>query len=502
MPFRGRVAYPSYVDESLFGHPHEAAASRLRTNAAAERKQVSLLSSQELGHIATRASRQQATDERQAEKKRLHELSNSRKAKWPNTLEAARASKERAREEKLEAEEAMRVEIDREEEALAAEKRRLAIEQANKMLYDNTDRVKALHSKMMLTDVLQEREQQLKMKSLRQAREVATEEKWYNTQQEAIRKMDAEEDAREAEDRAKKAEVARIRAQQIGLQRERQEAKNREHAAEADMMRSALASDMEAERRRRNEDAANAAQMRAEFVEANRYLQQQKEEEAQILSAEEERMYQYALRKEHDLLERRTREEDRFNARQTWRQQLIDKQIAKLTDLNVANNARLEAQAVEVQKKAMDARAKVDEKRKDDLLIAHMSRQQQMRWKAERKAQEEADAKHYASAQQALNAQLREEEAQNIRATFERNKANDSFLFKQMAQKRDLMEDEKQEDLLQAEMSAQWQGDDDAIFGQYAQLCLDEYVAAGKNPRPIQLQLEKSARGPKITAGM
>lgn len=93
MPFRGRVAYPSYVDESLFGNPNETAANRLRTNAAAERKRVSVLSTQELGHIATRASKQQQIDDRQAEKKRLHALSNARKAKWPNTLEAARASK-------------------------------------------------------------------------------------------------------------------------------------------------------------------------------------------------------------------------------------------------------------------------------------------------------------------------------------------------------------------------------------------------------------------------
>ena len=44
-----------------------------------------------------------------------------------------------------------------EEEALQGEKRRLAIERANKMLYDSTDRVKALHSKLLMTDVLQER---------------------------------------------------------------------------------------------------------------------------------------------------------------------------------------------------------------------------------------------------------------------------------------------------------------------------------------------------------
>merc|ERR1719310_2545613 len=81
-----------------------------------------------------------APSAKQLDRERLHALSNARKSKWPNTIEE------------------LRVEIDREEEALQAEKRRLAIERANKMLYDSTDRVKSLHSKLMLADVMEERE--------------------------------------------------------------------------------------------------------------------------------------------------------------------------------------------------------------------------------------------------------------------------------------------------------------------------------------------------------
>ena len=94
---------------------------------------------------------------KEADRTRLHELSNSRKAKWPNTIEALREKKDKMKQDKLDAEEKLRVEIDREEAALQAEKRRFAIERANKMLYDSTDRVKSLHSKLMLADVMEER---------------------------------------------------------------------------------------------------------------------------------------------------------------------------------------------------------------------------------------------------------------------------------------------------------------------------------------------------------
>ena len=98
-------------------------------------------------------------------------------------------------------------------------------------------------------------------------------------------------------------------------------------------------------------------------------------------------LIRYALTKEKDLLERRDREEKRFRERQAQRQKMIDIQIGKLTDLNKATNQRLEKQAAEVQAKAMAAREKLDEQKKTELLVMHMSRQQQMRWKKEKKAQ-------------------------------------------------------------------------------------------------------------------
>ena len=190
-PFRGRVAYASYVDESLFGNPHEHAvrAAKSKSNLGS----LSVVGSNELANISFRArATGNEKNSRQLERERLHELSNSRKAKWPNTIEANRERKDRARQEKLEAEEKLRQEIDREEAALQAEKRRLAIERANKMLYDSTDRVKALHSKLMLADVMQERGLQLDLKATLRHKEVAEEEHWYQKQQEAIRRMDAE----------------------------------------------------------------------------------------------------------------------------------------------------------------------------------------------------------------------------------------------------------------------------------------------------------------------
>lgn len=45
------------------------------------------------------------------------------------------------------------IQADRQEALVKAEQRRMAVERANKMLFDDTDDVRALHSKLLLSEV-------------------------------------------------------------------------------------------------------------------------------------------------------------------------------------------------------------------------------------------------------------------------------------------------------------------------------------------------------------
>merc|ERR1712100_673155 len=129
--------------------------------------------------------------------------------------------------------------------------------------------------------------------------------------------------------------------------------------------------DAEAERMARMAEIEREKHGKAELVEANMFLLRKRAEERHMQEMEEARMLDYAKQKESDLLERRDREELRFRERQAQRQKMIDAQVAKLTDLNAAQNMRLEKQAQEVQAKAMEARAKMDEQKQNELLAMH-----------------------------------------------------------------------------------------------------------------------------------
>ena len=54
MPFRGRIAYPSYVDESLFGNPHEATV-RMARSMPKEMKETVLVTAAELQGMQVRS---------------------------------------------------------------------------------------------------------------------------------------------------------------------------------------------------------------------------------------------------------------------------------------------------------------------------------------------------------------------------------------------------------------------------------------------------------------
>jgi hypothetical protein len=79
-------------------------------------------------------------------------------SKWPNTIQAQRERKEAERIKKLEDDEIERRKIDAQEEAYQQSLRQAQIDKANKMFHDNQDKVKALHSKMLLCDVHDEQE--------------------------------------------------------------------------------------------------------------------------------------------------------------------------------------------------------------------------------------------------------------------------------------------------------------------------------------------------------
>lgn len=76
--------------------------------------------------------------------------------------------------------------LDRQEAEIRAEQRRIQIERANKILFDETDRVKGFHSKMLLSDVMHENEQLKEIKRQIEVLKRAQEQAFVEQQRQAL----------------------------------------------------------------------------------------------------------------------------------------------------------------------------------------------------------------------------------------------------------------------------------------------------------------------------
>merc|ERR1719387_849153 len=140
------------------------------------------------GQTATVANLQQATDARKRAMD-LHVKSQARAKTWNNTLEGSRRKKAEDKRKKMDMEELERQKIDAEEAKIQLDQRKSTIDRANKLLYDESDRMKSFHSKMMMCDVLAEREAQLGLKDELSKLEHIREDRFLEMEKQNYRKM-------------------------------------------------------------------------------------------------------------------------------------------------------------------------------------------------------------------------------------------------------------------------------------------------------------------------
>lgn len=443
-------------------------------------------------HRASSTGRE--VSQKQKDREVLHKISQERLKHWPNTIEANRMKKEKAKLEKAEEEERLRRIIDAEEEALQKEKRRLAIERANKILYDETDRVKALHSRLMLSDVLKEREAQIALKGKMMASEEEDEKEWVEKQKHLLRKMDTEEEFKDTMMQTRSVQLQHARKEQLQDLRKRHERKIEELKIEGELTRQKAEADLRAERDAEMEKARRERLANIESMRANEYLKTLKDEERRREEAEEQKMQNFAKMKEKNLLERRHREAEKFRKKQEARAKMIDLQVKKLQDIQQQNAERLDKQVAEVQEKSEAALAAKEEKKRREMMEMHMSRQQQLRWREEKKTRGKATDEYYAGQLRLRNAELREEEQDIFNQQISKNQSHQNYLVKQMVLKQNIKDREREKEQLESHQTKQWMADDEEIFNSYASMCVDEWATMDKDTKPIQLLLSKKSK--------
>eukprot|EP00286_Rhodomonas_abbreviata_P020425 CAMPEP_0181307972 /NCGR_PEP_ID=MMETSP1101-20121128/11187_1 /TAXON_ID=46948 /ORGANISM="Rhodomonas abbreviata, Strain Caron Lab Isolate" /LENGTH=494 /DNA_ID=CAMNT_0023414269 /DNA_START=21 /DNA_END=1505 /DNA_ORIENTATION=- len=459
--------------------------------------QTTVLTSDELARIKTtllhadaKTHGQTIQTEEEKMRDRLRDMSKTRMGGWNNTLDARRKQKEADRQSKIDEEEKVRQVMDREEAAFQAAERKKAIQRANTLLYENTERVKAFGSKLYLSDVMKERELQLQIKNDIGNRKKAEEKMWHERTIEAVRTGDLEAEKKREEARQRALHAKQVQLDQLEEFRVRYVAGKREERREGELIKQRVEAHLEAEKQaelnRKQEDAARAMKTLAD----NRRLQEEKRiAEQQAKEDEEQRILHFAEEKERKMRMRAEREAEIAAQKQGIRQRMIDRQVAYLQSLRKNENERIAGQVREAEAKRDAEISAKNEKMRQELEQIRQSHLQQLTEKQQKKQEElqrgEAEANKFLSDYEAGVASDRAAEAARRQQKIDLKQYHLKQAKAKAARKAREREDEDDEQ----EMVRLKLMEEDLLFEKYSMALVEQYKADGKDVKPLLLEL-------------
>lgn len=130
-------------------------------------------------------------EKEEEERKRLDQtlkaISQNKMKQWPDSIEMAKKNKLESRKRVFFEKEMEKRKIDEEEKKFQEMQKKIVIERANKLLFEAQDPVKSFNSKMLLSDVLKEREYQKEIKIRKEEMENQIENKWVELEKEIVK---------------------------------------------------------------------------------------------------------------------------------------------------------------------------------------------------------------------------------------------------------------------------------------------------------------------------
>lgn len=277
----------------------------------------------------------------QEDRIKLKDASDNRTKNWSNTILAIRKKKEQDKYEKFEREELERRRIDQEEAEYQGKIKSGVMNKAKRQIFERHDKVKTLHSKMLLSDALQERELQIQIEQQKKKMQ----EEIMKEHHEAILQQCAEHDAKE-ETKRKELEAKKLHTQEVLKQqheefREKHIVRLMEDRLEGEIIKvKAKEAEIESikneELRRQRVKAAQAETMKGNMV-----LQEIRKKEKEKEALEDEKIKEYERQRDEKARKRKEEQERRFNERQRIRQQMIDKAVQELQKKNDKESERL-----------------------------------------------------------------------------------------------------------------------------------------------------------------
>jgi len=302
--------------------------------------------------LEIRQNARSTTESSQRSKKEvLHEMSQQRAAKWGNTIEALRRQKIEDKRKQTEAEEALLRSLDEKEAAIREEKRQMMVARASLAKQAESEEIRKLKSKLLMADIVHQREQQMAIKKHQDSMEKELETKYLAQTLSSMEIFDRKQV--EKAEAAKKAQIAtqQVIAEQLKGVAARKLTEKKQREETAAQLRAVAAEEKRKERAKEEQRVQRMQQMQREQGQWLSEQIQQKKAQKACEKENDDKMKQYAAEKEHIQNVRKQKEQQRFAERQRTRQRLIDSQTEYLEKMKLDEDDRVAKQVEEAEAK-------------------------------------------------------------------------------------------------------------------------------------------------------
>lgn len=343
------------------------------------------------GGFETMDEEKMRTQERLA----LQEKSKARIANWPNTMQAMRKKREDERIQRLEDEELERRRIDQVEFELQQEARLKVVERANKVAYQNQDIVKAFNSKLLMSDVLAEREIQKSLKAKKREHEKAVEREWEELDRVKMEAFDEKVKEKLVAEYDRKVANTKAISDQLHEFKMKYIKRMQDDMLEAELINRQVKEELEREAQKELDRKRKQLEQKETFRKANNELLQQQERERLKALEQERQIDEYARKKaELDQL-KKDREEQKFAEKQATRQKLIERQSEVLRNMKNKEDEILNKQVEEAEEKALKLFEEQERRRQQLKEQIEKSRAQQIQKKRDERDREQAEQRQF-----------------------------------------------------------------------------------------------------------
>jgi len=179
-------------------------------------KQISVLSIEDFLRIRnTIVPPEKDEDERKRMDQQLKTISQTKMRQWPDSIEMAKKNKLESRKKIFFEKEMEKRSIDEAERKFQEKQKQIVIDRANKLLFEAQDPVKSFNSKMLLSDVLKERDYQKEIKFRKIEMENEIELKWLELERQTMFENERKTQLKKEEEGYKKKEQMKSVNQQF-----------------------------------------------------------------------------------------------------------------------------------------------------------------------------------------------------------------------------------------------------------------------------------------------